>query len=131
MSSLDAEEQAILESLENDEWQSVPNVAQDIQRYQQYAQSQVKALEEVRIELPVSDLRSLQDLAQQSGISVSLLVSSVIHQYVTNQASPQITSDQRHIVISEKQRIPLKRLWEERQKIKRGSSGKRRQKRDA
>ena len=89
MSFLDAEEQAILESVENDEWQSIQNVMHDIQQYQHYAQTQMGALEEVRIELPARDMRSLQDLAQKSGISVSLLVASVIHQYVANQSSSQ------------------------------------------
>ena len=81
---LDAEEQAILESVENDEWQSVPNVAQEVQRYQHYAQAQVNALEMVSIELPASDLQSLQNLAQVSGTSVSLLIASVVHQFVAS-----------------------------------------------
>lgn len=68
MPSLDAEEQAILESVEEDEWRSVPNVAQTIQRYQHYAQIQIAALEDVRVELPCRDVRSLRDLAQESGI---------------------------------------------------------------
>lgn len=89
MYPLNAEEQAILESVENAEWQSVPNLAQEIRRYQHDAQLQVDALEEVRIELPASDVQSLQDLAQQSGISVSLLVASVIHQYVAQRSSSQ------------------------------------------
>ena len=81
---LDAEEQAILESVENDEWQSVPNVAQEVQRYQHYAQAQVNALEMVSIELSASDLQSLQNLAQVSGTSVSLLIASVVHQFVAS-----------------------------------------------
>ena len=85
MSFLDAEEQALLESVESDEWQSVANQVQEIQRYQNYARSQ--AIEEIKIELLMSDVRSLQDLAQQTGTSVSLLVASVIHQYVTSQSS--------------------------------------------
>lgn len=130
MSSLDAEDQAILESVENGEWQSVPNVAQEIQRYQQYAQSQVDALEEVRIELSVSDMRSLQTLAQQSGVSVTLLAASVIHQYVANQASPQNIPPQRTIIISERQRVQIERRLERRRRDARGSSSKARRPRD-
>jgi predicted DNA binding CopG/RHH family protein len=87
ISFLDAEEQALLESMESDEWQSVPNSALEIQRYQKYARSQ--ALEEIKIELPVGDMRSLQDLAQQTGTPVSLLIASVIHRYVTAQSFTQ------------------------------------------
>lgn len=87
MNPLDTEELDLLESVENDEWQSIPNLAQELQRYQGYAQSQVLAA--ISIELPVGDIRSLQDLAQQTGTSVSLLVAGVIHQYVARQSSSQ------------------------------------------
>lgn len=86
---LDSEEQILLESVENDEWNSLPNLSQEIQRYQQYAQRHVNTLEEVKVELPIRDLHSLQALAQTSGISVSLLIASVIHQYVSQQSSSQ------------------------------------------
>lgn len=63
MLPLDPEEQAILESVENDEWNSVPDRLREIQRYQSYAQAHVAelsaGLEEVKIELPADDLRSL------------------------------------------------------------------------
>jgi predicted DNA binding CopG/RHH family protein len=87
MNPLNAEELDLLESVENDEWQSIPNLAQELHRYQGYAQSQ--ALAAISIELPVGDMRSLQDLAQQTGTSVSLLVAGVIHQYVVRQSSSQ------------------------------------------
>jgi predicted DNA binding CopG/RHH family protein len=89
MTFLDAEEQDLLESVENDEWQPIPNMREEIQRYQHYARAQIQNLEEVRVELPVTDMRSLENLAQQSGISVSLLVASVMHQYIASQSSPQ------------------------------------------
>ena len=89
MHSLDAEEQEILESVENGEWQPVPNMQEEIQRYQQYAQAQLGTLEELRVQLSAQDVRSLQALAQQTGTSVSLLVSGVIHQYVSRQSSSQ------------------------------------------
>jgi predicted DNA binding CopG/RHH family protein len=89
MSILDAEEQAILASVELGEWQSVPNLEQEIQRYQHYARSQVNALETISIDLPASDLQSLQDLAQKSGVSVPLLIASMIHRLIANQPSSQ------------------------------------------
>jgi predicted DNA binding CopG/RHH family protein len=84
MPSLDAEETAILASVELGEWQTVPNLAQDIKRYQHYAQVQTDGLESVTIELPASDLHSLEAFAQQSGVSVALLMSSVLHQFVAS-----------------------------------------------
>lgn len=46
MPPLYAEEQAILESVELGEWQSVPDVTQAIERYQSYAQAQMNSLED-------------------------------------------------------------------------------------
>lgn len=89
MPPLDAQEQAILESVELNEWQSVPNVAQEIERYQRYAQAQVTTLEAISIELSTTDLQALQEVAQQLGIPVSLLMKSVLHQFVVSQSSSQ------------------------------------------
>ena len=84
MNSLN-EEQEILESVENGEWQSIPNVQQEIQRYQRYAQETI--LEIVNIEIPTSDLQSWQSIAQQTNTSVSSLMANVLHQYIVRQSS--------------------------------------------
>jgi len=84
MPPLDAEERSILESVELGKWQSVPDVAQEIERYQRDAQAQVNALESVSVELPASDVQALREVAQQSGISLSLLMATVLHQFVAN-----------------------------------------------
>jgi RNA polymerase nonessential primary-like sigma factor len=55
---LSLDEQALLESVENDEWQSVPNREQEIQRYQSYARSQL--LEEISRSLELSRERIRQ-----------------------------------------------------------------------
>ena len=83
MPQLDAEEQALLNSVELGEWQSIPNLAAEINRYQCYAQTQDNAIEAVNIELPSRDLQALREIARQSGISVSLLMASVLHQFIT------------------------------------------------
>ncbi|MBW4651668.1 MAG: hypothetical protein KME20_01200 [Kaiparowitsia implicata GSE-PSE-MK54-09C] len=84
MPPLDAEEQAILESVELGEWQPVPDVTQEIERYRTYAQSQVNGLAAVSLELPTSDLQRLQSFAEESGVSVSLLMATVLHQFVVS-----------------------------------------------
>lgn len=87
-SELTIEEQAILESVERGEWKSVSNLAQAIERYQQYAQQQVSALEAVSINLSADDLRAFRQMAERSDTPVSLLIASVLHQYVASQSSP-------------------------------------------
>jgi predicted DNA binding CopG/RHH family protein len=76
-------EQEILDSVERGEWQSVPNLQQEIDRYQRHAQAYMQSLQKITIELPSSDIASLQELASSSGVSIPLLLSSIIHQYVS------------------------------------------------
>jgi predicted DNA binding CopG/RHH family protein len=80
MTSLNIEEQEIFESVESGEWQSISDVEQEIQRYQQYAQASM--LESVSIKILTSDFQSLQILAQQTDTSVSILMANVLHQYI-------------------------------------------------
>ena len=86
-SDLTTAEQTILESVEQGEWQSVPNMTQAIKRYQQYAQQQVHALETVSISLPADDLQVLRKIAEHSDTPISVLMASVLHQYVTSHSS--------------------------------------------
>jgi predicted DNA binding CopG/RHH family protein len=84
MPPLDAEEQAILESVELGEWQPVSDVTQELERYSTYAQAQLSGLAAVSLELPTSDLQRLQSFAEELGVSVSLLMATVLHQFVVS-----------------------------------------------
>ena len=84
MSSLTTEEQTILSSVERGEWHSVADVSKVIEQYQQYAQHQATGSDSIRIELSAEDLQALRTMAKQTNESVSLLVASVIHQYVVS-----------------------------------------------
>lgn len=84
MAPLDAEEQSLLESIELGEWQSVPNVLQEIERYQHYARVQLAGMESVNLELSSRDLQALQAFAKKSGTSVSALMATVLHQFATS-----------------------------------------------
>ena len=87
---LDAYEQDILDSVERGEWQSVPNLPQEIDRYQRHAQAYEQSLQKITIELPGSDIALLQELALRAGISIPFLLSSIIHQYVGSQSIRQL-----------------------------------------
>ncbi|MGB5593678.1 MAG: hypothetical protein WBM32_05760 [Crocosphaera sp.] len=41
MSTLNQEQKALLNSVENEEWQSIDNVSEEIKRYQNYAKHQI------------------------------------------------------------------------------------------
>jgi predicted DNA binding CopG/RHH family protein len=86
-SDLTMDERATLESVELGEWQSVPNLTQAIERYQQYAQQQIQALEAVSVSLPADDLQALRKMAEHSDTPISVLMASVLHQYVVSHSS--------------------------------------------
>lgn len=86
---LDAEEQDILESVEQGEWKSIPNLQQEIEQYRVYARAYLSSIQQITVDLPSNDVESLQKIAERSDTSVSLLVASVIHQYVARQSSSQ------------------------------------------
>ena len=87
-SDLTTEEQAILASVEQGEWHSVPNMTRAIERYQQYAQQQIHALEAISVSLPADDLQALRKIAEHSDTPISVLMASVLHQYVVSHSSP-------------------------------------------
>ncbi|MEM6424516.1 MAG: hypothetical protein AAF728_05065 [Cyanobacteria bacterium P01_D01_bin.128] len=75
------EEITVLKAADQNELRSVPDLIEEIQRYQRYAQVQV-GTETVNFELSHSDLQALKAFAQQSGTSVSVLMATVLHQFV-------------------------------------------------
>ena len=88
---LDAEEQDILQSVERGEWQSIPNLQQEIEQYRLHARGYLSSTQRITIDLPPNDVESLQKIAERSDTSVSLLVASVIHQYITRQSLSQFS----------------------------------------
>jgi len=86
---LDTEEQDILDSVERGEWHSVRDLQQEIDRYQRHAQAYMQSIQKITIELPNSDIESLQEMARSSGVSIPLLLSSIIHQFVDSQSTRQ------------------------------------------
>jgi predicted DNA binding CopG/RHH family protein len=79
--NLDREEQELLDSIENDNWVSIPNVKSEIQKFQEIAKQQVMTQ---RLELQISkqDSKKMYDLADHLGLSVSNLAQDIIHKYL-------------------------------------------------
>jgi len=81
---LTPEEQELLTSVENDEWLSVPNLEQEIKRYQSYVKAQLGELEEIKIEIPSQDLQFLQALATQTETPLQTMIANLLHQFVVH-----------------------------------------------
>ena len=80
---LDSEELELLESLENDEWQSVKDSDQEIRGHQEIAKNTMKKDKRINIRVSSKDLEMLKTTAVELGLPYQTLVSSILHQYVT------------------------------------------------
>lgn len=78
---LTPEEQEILESYENEEWESVMDDKSSL-KYQTAAQAMFKKDKRVNIRISGKDLELLQERALIEGIPYQTLMSSILHKYV-------------------------------------------------
>ena len=80
---LDKEEADLLASIESGEWESVPNVEEEIKLHGAYAQNTLKKDRRVNIRISSKDLEAMQAQAIEEGIPYQTLMGSVLHKYVT------------------------------------------------
>ena len=78
---LDREERELLESYENDEWESVFDEAKE-SKYKAAAKSTFAKDKRVNIRISSKDLELLQERALIEGIPYQTLMSSILHKYV-------------------------------------------------
>ncbi|MDG2991225.1 hypothetical protein L3556_09825 [Candidatus Synechococcus calcipolaris G9] len=86
MYELDAEEQDLLTSVEAGEWQSVTNLAEEIERYRGYAQAH--NAESIYLQVPTDDFQALQSLANKTGVSLSVLMANILHRFIEHEVTP-------------------------------------------
>lgn len=78
---LTPEEKEILESYENEEWQSIKS-AKAVDKYRAAATAMFRKDKRVNIRIAGKDLELLQERALIEGIPYQTLMSSVLHKYV-------------------------------------------------
>jgi predicted DNA binding CopG/RHH family protein len=83
MKRLDADEKEILEAYERDEWQSVPDLKSESDRYRGYADATFRKDKRINIRISEKDLLSIQKKAVDEGIPYQTLISSILHKYVS------------------------------------------------
>jgi predicted DNA binding CopG/RHH family protein len=87
MKGLDLEEKELLESYERDEWQSVPNLVSESDRYRRYASATFRKDKRVNIRISQKDLAAIQKKALEEGIPYQTLISSILHKYLSGRLS--------------------------------------------
>ena len=81
--ALEAEEQALLDSYERDEWQSISVLQEKSQQYQVYAIAALEAIGLVSIVLPKEDLKAIRQKAAEAGVSHQILITNIVREFVT------------------------------------------------
>ncbi len=87
---LDDEEKELLQSLESNEWVSVDNLEEEINRHREIARNTLRKDKRINIRLSSHDLEALKTNAVETGLPYQTLVSSILHQYVTGRLVSKI-----------------------------------------
>lgn len=82
---LDEQEKEILGAYNKGKLKSVPNLKQEIKRFQTYAKVALDKTKNVNIRISEGDLLKIRALAMRKGIPYQTLLTSLIHQYSTDQ----------------------------------------------
>ncbi len=82
MKNFDRNEQSLLKSFEEDEWQSVPNLSKRKLELNEYASETIRKDRRVNIRMSGRDLRELQRIALREGLPYQTLISSILHKYI-------------------------------------------------
>ena len=78
-------EKDILDSFERGEWESVPNLKDEIARYASSAGTTLTKDIRINIRLSSRDLEDIQTRAAGEGMPYQTLIASVLHKYVSGQ----------------------------------------------
>ena len=80
---LSPEEQEILDSYERGEWETVPNLKNEIKRHQDYASNTLRKNQRINIRISSKDLNKIKAIAIEEGIPYQTLISSILHKYAS------------------------------------------------
>lgn len=81
---LDDYEKEVLAGLKKEGYNSIPNVKQEMKRYQAAAKATLGKNKNINIRVPLGDLYKIKSRAAEQGIPYQTLISSLIHQYSHN-----------------------------------------------
>jgi len=82
-------EKDILESYENDEWQSSSDLKSDKKKYSQIARNTILKNKRINIRISERDLTKLKSKSVEEGMPYQTLVSSILHKYVSGKIIEQ------------------------------------------
>jgi predicted DNA binding CopG/RHH family protein len=89
----DENERALIESIENGEWDSVNNLASEIAEAKKIAKATRTKDVRINIRLNSGDLKALKSKALEEGIPYQTLVSSILHKYAAGKLKDESSSN--------------------------------------
>jgi predicted DNA binding CopG/RHH family protein len=78
---LDPEEQAVLDSFENGEWQSVKKLKVEKSKARQAAANYLRKGARINIRISETDLQQIKQKAAHEGLPYQTLIASILHKY--------------------------------------------------
>jgi len=78
---VEREEELLLNSFENEEWQTVKNVEQEKKRALEAASNYLQKDARINIRISSSDLKRIKQKAAYEGLPYQTLIASVLHKY--------------------------------------------------
>jgi predicted DNA binding CopG/RHH family protein len=75
----------LLDSVEREEWVSIPDFRKEAKRYQEYARATFRKDKRVNMRISEKDLTKIQKRALQEGLPYQTLIASILHKFVTGQ----------------------------------------------
>ena len=79
------EEKELLDSVEQEEWVSIPDFGKESKRYKEYARATFRKDKRVNIRISEKDLTKIQKRALHEGLPYQTLIASILHKFVTGQ----------------------------------------------
>ncbi len=80
---LDDYEKDLLESYENNEWISVKDKEELLERHAEYAKAHAKKDKRINVRISERDLRMLKSRSLEEGLPYQSLVTSIIHKFLS------------------------------------------------
>ncbi len=79
---LTKDEKDILDSVENGEWERIPNFKKEVARYKEAARATIRKDKRVNIRITERDLIHFQKTAVYEGLPYQTFISSILHKFI-------------------------------------------------
>ena len=89
LNPIDDDEKELMESIENDEWTPIKNMAPEKEKAVIAARNTLKKDKRINLRLSQKDYHQIQIKAIEEGIPYQTFISSIIHEYLNGSLAPK------------------------------------------